>query len=173
MLFSPQVEATLRKSGWYPNRQLSISEIEPWCVFRDGAVPLIIFPKAYESLAEYGGLKIICGDETNPYILNFDPTLSQTGWFEYGWIWGQPFFPLGISYSQDDEDNAALLGIDTLGQIWAVAHEPYFISQNIQEAIGLLVSGSHNYELAETNYRKADEASQLFAAITRQMFKEN
>src|SRR3712207_7722210 len=49
-------------------------------------------PSAYAVLKEFGGLKVVF-DRGNPYVFHIDPTLATTGWFEYGWLLGQPLFP--------------------------------------------------------------------------------
>lgn len=53
-VFSPHIEQALRQAGWAPDRQLSAEEMFPWCVLKEGDLPLVIFPAACNVLKELG-----------------------------------------------------------------------------------------------------------------------
>jgi hypothetical protein len=166
--FSPQIEQALRNAGWVPNRELSIEELSDWLIL-DCDVPLVIFPAAYAVLKEFGGLRIAFDYGSESYILNFDPTLSVTIWFQYGWLLGQPIFPLGICHFEGDETNEVRVGIDVSGRIWVFAYDPFFAGNNIQEAIEWIAANEEKHEDESNFVDKGYEPDEIRDAIVKRL----
>lgn len=153
--FSPEVEAALRRGGWFPGRQIAEEEMAKWYVLRWQATPgyCRIFPAAYRFLHEFGGMHLLVdyhmslksgGTHSSTYRCFIDPlrTLGHQDdlWIYYEWQMETCLYPLGMW------DTGDFLHIDIQGRFWSLYNtsgDPFLYGHTTEEALTNILDLRH------------------------------